>query len=526
MWNKQSRLHIIMGCFLLTILIIMPFFPITTYHFIGYDDDSYVRNNHYVQKGLTRETIYWAFTSAHSANWHPLTWLSHMLDCQLFGNKPGAYHWINLNFHVFNAILVFILLYRMTGHLRRSFIVAALFGIHPLHVESVAWISERKDVLSTFMALISLHAYVGYVCSGKRIFYGGLFIFFMLSLMAKPMMVTLPFVLLLLDIWPLSRKQLFKKRILEKMPLFVLSIISCGITIWAQKTGGACQTLDSISILVRIQNAVNAYGWYVTKLIAPIKLCILYPHPKTYVSLIPIVWGTMIMIMGICLSWYFRHSYPYIGIGFLWFAGTLVPVIGLVQVGLQAYADRYSYVPLIGLFILVTWGLFDLMKCLWQNEKKGHNWAFVMLISIVLCLTWLCAFQVRTWKNGTSVFQHALKVVPDNYVAMTHLGTIVHLKTALSIQSDYIPALYNLGSVLLKKGKYNAALTHLLKAERLKSKHPSVYNNLGVIYYKQKQYELSRSYFHKALLYEPNHPEARHNFNLLNKIISEKKQSP
>jgi hypothetical protein len=520
MKHNKKRIYILGGCLFLTLLIAITFFPLITYDYIGYDDSKYVAVNPYVQEGFNKQSIYWALTSTHTSNWHPLTWFSYMMDSGLFGNKPGIYHWMNLNYHIVNAVLIFLILVKMTGHILRSMIVAAFFAIHPIHVESVAWISERKDVLSTCMILFSLYAYVNYVQKGKNKDYFWVLFFFLLSLTAKPMMVSFPFVLLLLDHWPLSRIK-NKKLIFEKIPLFLMSFIFCLITLWTQHSGGSCQSLEEITLTIRILNAVAAYGWYVSKLFVPLNLAIFYPHPLTNISFISILWGAIILISGIWSVIRFRNSFPYITTGFLWFLITLVPVIGLVQVGFQAYADRYSYIPLTGLFIIITWGLFD--TGFHSSTKNGKKWATAFLLSIIFVFTHLCGSQVRTWQNGTSVFKHALKVVPDNYVAMTHLGTIQHLKNALQLRPNYTPALYNLGTALIREGKLHEALNHLLKAEQLNANHPYVYNNLGGIYYQLKNYPLSLKYFKKALELDPGQESTKKNIKLLLKKMPQKK---
>jgi len=527
MKQEKKRITIFRSCLVLTLLIAIVYCPVTTYDDIGYDDSTYVFENPYVQSGFNKQAICWAFTTTHASNWHPLTWLSYMLDSELFGNKPGIYHWMNLNYHIINALLLFIVLTKMTGHILKSFIVAAFFGIHPLHVESVAWISERKDVLSTLMVLISLYAYTCYVQQGHQIHYCLVILFFLLSLLSKPMMVTFPFVLLLLDIWPLSRSNaLFVPQLIEKIPLLIISFVFCVITVWAQHSGGACQSLDAISMTSRMLNAVAAYGWYVYKLFLPVNLAIFYPHPQSNVSFISVTWGAIVIIMGLWIAIRFRHSYPYILTGMFWFLGTLVPVIGLVQVGLQAYADRYAYIPLTGLFILITWGVFDIGLYLSDRNKKIERWLAIVFMAIVFIYSYLCGLQVRTWKNGTSVFQHALMVVPDNYVAMTHLGTIPLLKKALLLRPHHIPALHNLGTALIHEGKLHEALGYLLKAERLNSQHPNIYNNIGGIYYELNNYPLSLKYFQKALEINPNQASTQKNIQQVYKKMSQQKDSP
>jgi len=516
MEKKSSSSQVLWAFLLLTIIIAVPYFSVSTFDYIGYDDDAYVVQNTNVVTGLTVDNVIWAFTTSHSANWHPLTWISHMIDCELFGLKPGAHHWMSLNFHILNTLLLFFILYRMTHSIKKSFFVAVFFGIHPLHVESVAWVAERKDVLSTFMALISICFYVQYVFVKKLRFYWLAVLFFAMSLMAKPMMVTLPFLLCLLDFWPLSRKQLtVKLLIVEKIPFFILTVISCFVTIWAQQKFGAIQSLESLPLIIRIENALASYGWYVYKMMIPTNIAIFYPHPENHLSWVKILWGTFFICFGFFASWRFRTSCPYIIFGFLWFVGSLVPVIGFVQVGLQAYADRYSYVPLIGLFIVFIWGSSDLMK----NLKINDNAILCLFVLIMLYLTVLCTFQVNVWKNGRTVFEHALKVIPDNYVAMTHLGTTYYLTKAISIQPEYIPALYNLGTVLIHDGKPDEALKYYLKAVNLQAKHPDLFNNIGAIYYQRKQYQKARDYFQKAIGISPYHKNARKNLDQVNKLL-------
>ena len=516
MKKESPSLQILLSCLLLTLLVAIPFFPVSTFDFIGYDDDSYVLQNPNVITGISIQNIIWAFTSNHSANWHPLTWMSHMIDCTLFGLKAGAHHWMNLNFHIVNTLLLFFILYQMTYSIRKSFFVAAFFAIHPLHVESVAWVAERKDVLSTCMAFFSVLFYVQSVKQEHRISYWLSIFFFSLSLMSKPMTVTLPFLLLLIDFWPLARKDVKKKLVWEKFPFLMLTIISCCITFWAQKSYGAIQSLETLPFLIRIGNAMVAYGWYVEKLIFPVNLAIFYPHTEHHISFLKMLYGTGLIMTGLFCSWRFRLSCPYCLVGFLWYLGTLVPVIGLVQVGPQAYADRYSYMPSIGLFLIFTWGLYDIM-----NHLKLKSYLKTSIfVSIIIYMLVLCGYQVDKWKNSTTLFKHAVHVVPDNYVALTHLGTIPDLKKAVSIQPNYIPALYNLGTVLMKSGKLDEALTYYLRAIELKADHPDLLNNLGALYFQRKQYELARMYFQKTIILAPYHKNARRNLEFVKKILS------
>ncbi|KPA11907.1 Tetratricopeptide TPR_2 repeat protein [Candidatus Magnetomorum sp. HK-1] len=520
--NNQFRLnssHIktFVGCLILTFLIIIPYQQLMSHNFIPYDDDVYIFQNQHVYTGLSIDNVIWAFCRVHSGNWHPLTWISHMTDCSLFGLNPGAHHFVNLLFHIMNTLMIFLIFNRITQKIWHSFFIAALFAIHPLHVESVAWASERKDVLSTFLALISIAFYVRYVEEKNFKQYCLVLFFFTLSLMAKPMMVTLPFLLLMLDFWPLKRfefrdlKSEFPLFFREKIPLMIISFISCCITFWSQNLAGAVQSLDKISLWFRIENIINAYGWYFFKTFLPFQLAIFYPHPKSHIAFEQLAWGAAVIILGLWLSWKLKDRYAYATLGFLWFFGTLVPVIGLVQVGLQAYADRYTYVPLIGIFIILVWGICDIFS----KFKAGKFFSYGILICLVLVLTGLCKKQVKHWQSGTSLFQHAMLTIPDNFVAMTHMDTIVHLKTAISINPTYVPALYNLGTLLLKQGKYKKAQQYFIRAVQLNQNHPNIHNNLGAVFYKLGNIDKAKYHFKQALRIHPENIFAQKNIYLL-----------
>ena len=389
------------------------FLPVAWNDFVNYDDPDYVTANAHVQGGLNWKNVAWAFTTGHASNWHPITWLSHMLDYQFFGPQPAGHHLVNAAFHVMNTLLLFLLLARMTTAIWRSALVAGLFALHPLHVESVAWISERKDVLSAFFWMLTILAYAGYVSrleprqtdsplqKVKRIrstpaslFYALSLTFFVMGLMSKPMMVTLPFVLLLLDYWPLERAALNNLHgkesvstkskstsirglpwlFLEK-PFVILSGVSCYVTFVVQRKGGAVST--SISIGARIANALVAYARYIGKFLWPEKLSVLYPHPGSWPAWQVAAAGILVLVL--CLSAVIlARRRPYIAVGWFWFFGTLVPMIGLVQVGVQSMADRYTYVPLIGLLIVLVWGVADLVtaKIARQQGPKPGSFDF------------------------------------------------------------------------------------------------------------------------------------------------------
>jgi tetratricopeptide (TPR) repeat protein len=518
---------------------------VINFNFVGYDDELYVTKNLHVQKGISLEGLKWAFTTFHSANWHPLTWLSHMLDYELFGLNPAGHHWTNVEFHILNTLLLFFILFRMTGALWKSAFVAALFALHPLHVESVAWVSERKDVLSTFFGLLTIAAYYRYVKKSSATNYLLVFIFLCLGLMVKPILVTIPFVLLLLDFWPLKRFQyksnfLLKSEtanddanrsnhriILEKIPLFIPVAISCILTFLAQQSEGAVKHLYALALKYRVANALVSYTDYILKTIWPHKLGVFYPHPGNTLPSWQIV-GAALLIVAACY-WAIRATkkYPYIPVGLFWYLGTLVPVIGLVQVGDQALADRYTYIPLIGIFIIVSWGVPDLFKK-WHDKKIFLGISAAILLA---ALSWKTFFQLNSWKNGITLFEHAISVTENNYQAQNNLGTayepidldkaLFHYKAALKIKPEFAMALYNMGTICMKKGRINEAVHHYLKALHIKPDYPAALNNLGEAFVKKGNYDKAVLYFKRALRTDSKKADAR--MNLANVLFLQAK---
>jgi len=534
-YNIPNRHLIMMISLLLILAIIIAYGQVKNFDFVGYDDQEYVTENSHVQKGLTVEGIIWAFTSFHSANWHPLTWLSHMLDCELYGLNPMGHHWTSLQFHMINAILLFLVLKLMTGAIWRSAFVAALFALHPLHVESVAWVSERKDVLSTFFGLLMICAYYRYIKAPDFKNYLLVIIFLSLGLMAKPMLVTFPFVLLLLDFWPLKRfhyknNYLFQSErvahygskgiyrlILEKIPLFIPVVISCVLTFLAQKSEGAVQTLGSLSLKNRIANAIVSYVNYVLKAIWPSKLAVFYPHPGDTLSAWQIFGAALIITCTCFLAIRAAKKYPYILIGLFWYLGTLVPVIGLAQVGEQAMADRYTYIPLIGIFIIVAWGALDLFKK-WHYRKIYLSVFAIIILSAFTARTF---FQVSHWKNGIVLFENAVKVTENNYMAQNNLGTaygsidldksISHYKEALKIKPGYIMALYNMGTALSDKGNYDEAVLYFNKALKINSHITDARMNLANIFFLQAKPDQAISQYKEILKTDSENANAHYN---------------
>ncbi len=415
--------------FLLFLVVAGIFLPALTHDFITYDDPRYVSQNPHMKDGLSWANVQWAFQSTEASNWHPLTWLSYFADSQLFGLHPWGYHLTNVLLHAINAVLLLVVLRKITGAFWRSLFVAALFALHPLHVESVAWVSERKDVLSTAFMLLTLWIYAHRValarmCApGAGYCYGLALLFFALGLMSKPMLVTLPCVLLLLDYWPLKRWSDSNpaKRwtlLVEKIPFFALSAVSSAVTFFAQSKGGAVASLSEFTGPVRIANALIAYGQYLGKCFFPVKLAVFYPDFAEQPPLGPTLVAVLILVgITVAAVVLIRRS-PYLFVGWFWFLGTLVPVIGLVQVGGQSMADRYTYVPLIGIFILVAWAAFD-ATAVWPQSRRFLGFAASAVLIGCAALT---SRQLGFWKNGVTLFRHAVAVTENNYVAHANLS--------------------------------------------------------------------------------------------------------
>jgi protein O-mannosyl-transferase len=544
-------------CILLAAVTFAVYLPVRNYEFLHYDDDVYITNNPEVQSGLSWQGIKWAFVTDHGANWHPLTWLSLMLDCRLFGVEPGPMHIVNVLFHVANTILLFIVLSRMTKGLWQSAFVAGLFALHPLHVESVAWVAERKDVLSTLFWLLTMLAYARYAERPSAGRYIAVLVLFAIGLMAKPMLVTLPFVLLLLDYWPLDRlfnpKSSIKKLVLEKIPLIILSAASSVITFIAQQHGGAVAAINKLPINDRITNSIISYLVYIGKMIWPNQLSVLYPHP---VSTIPVsrvvIYGTILVLMTIFFVCYCRR-YKYLLVGWLWYLGTLVPVIGIVQVGSQARADRYTYVPLIGLFLIIAFGVTELMR-----EKRFRRIILCVLAGVSLsACTVVTSQQLKYWKDSLVLFEHALNVIEGNYLAnnnyanvlnnmgrreeaATHLAdaikfvpnspeihcnygnvlremgrldeAIVQYRIAVALKPDFAIAHYNLGLALALEGKYDEAIEHYKVYLGPDVDMAKVHQDVATQLSKEGKVGDAVSQFQKALIIKPDSAEVLSNF--------------
>ena len=532
---KQANKPLIIISLFLILATFVAYWQVWNHDFVNFDDNMYVTENKRVQAGLTTDGIIWSLTTFEASNWHPLTWLSHMLDCQLFGMDAGWHHLTNLLIHISNALLLFIVLYKMTGNLWPSGFVAAAFALHPLHVESVAWVAERKDVLSTFFWMLTLYFYFSWAKQGGSFRYLVAICVFILGLMAKPMLVTLPFVLILLDYWPLRRIYTFIEKsdynnshrrnisfrfVLEKLPFFFIVAISCALTLFAQEKGGAIISLEVHSIGVRIANALVAYLEYIGKMFWPINLTVIYPHqgmPSLWKILLAIVLLTSVSVLAIIN----RRNRPYLAVGWFWYLGTLVPVIGLVQVGYQALADRYTYVPLIGLFIVIAWGMADITA----NWRPRKIILATLAGALFLILKALSSQQVDHWRNSITLFKHNIKVTADNWLAHNNLGValadqgqieeaINHYQEALRLKPNYQDAHSNLGIALADQGRVEEAIDHFQEALRLRPNDEEAHNNLGIARASQGRINEAIDYFQEAIRLNPKYEDAHNNLGI------------
>jgi hypothetical protein len=525
-------------------LFVCLFLAVTTYcayqqvgghGFVTFDDGLYVTENIRIQSGINLNNIAWSFTTTHSSNWHPLTWMSHMLDVSLFDMHPGSHHLVSLFFHLVNSLLLFFVFRQMTGDIWQSAFVAALFAIHPLHVESVAWVSERKDVLSTFFGMLALLSYGRYAKYGAKKSYITTLLFFILCLMAKPMLVTLPFVLLLLDYWPLYRLKpkidlynvsyankniSFFDLVIEKIPFFIITAASCVVTLYAQRSGGSVATLEVFPFGIRVANAAVAYVNYISKMLWPVHLSAFYPHPYS-LPMWPVVGAVLLLMLITWVCSLTVKQRPYLLVGWLFFLGTLFPVIGLLQVGEQAMADRYTYVPLIGIFIMLAWGMGDLLDR-WRHKKKIVVCGAVLLFPILILTTWL---QVRHWSDNIRFYEHMIKVTSNNYLAHYNLGVVLaengkrneairHYTQALRINPRHVGALNNLGNELLIEGKCRESIAHFTDALKLVPDDPEIHNNLGVAFIQDGKFDQAIDHFIISLKIKPDYGEARKNLQI------------
>jgi Flp pilus assembly protein TadD len=509
---------------LLAVVTMVLYLPVVGHEFVGYDDPLYVTSNHQVQTGLTLKNVGWAFTTGTAANWHPLTWLSLMLDVNVYGTKAAGFHITNVFLHAMDAVLLFWLLWRLTGAYWRSAAVAALFAWHPLHVESVAWVSERKDVLSAGFGFLTLLCYERFTRThGRRakLFYGGSLLMFALGLMSKPMLVTWPGVLLLLDYWPLER---FKTNgvwplVKEKIPFLSLSVVASIVTFLVQRQGGAVVPEELLPLGARVGNALISYCRYLGKIFWPADLAILYTHSGYWPLRLMLLAGIFLAALT-ALFWHHREHQPFLLVGWLWFLGTLVPVIGLVQVGEQAMADRYAYLPSVGVFIIVVWGVYELAKY-WRRLPAL---SVLAAVTMVACLA-VTRHQLGYWRNGETLFRHALAVGEHSYTVHGNLGAalleqgqtdeaITQLQEALQLKPKEALAHADLGVAFTRKGQTAAAISQLQQAIQIKPEYEEAHYSLGIALLNASQANEAIDQFQAALRLDPADAEAHNKLGL------------
>ena len=554
MTNRRGQ---IIASIFLVLVTLSAYGEVSKHQFIHFDDGPYVTENQAVRQGLTLKGLTWAFSTPATGNWIPLTWLSHMLDCQVFGLRAGGHHLTSLLFHVLNTLLLFLWLHRTTRALGPAFLVAALFAWHPLHVESVAWVSERKDVLSAFFWLLTMWAYVRYVERPGWGRYLLILLSFSLGLLAKPMLVTLPLVLLLLDYWPLERwapgrqvelregaggwrprlSSLWgplppphervspgvsgRRLIWEKIPLLFLSALCSAVTVYTQMQVEAVAPLEALPLSSRLAHALVAYVWYLVKMVWPAGLAVLYPYPLDSPSPWLVLGAGFLLALISLLVVRQARRHPYLLVGWLWYLGTLLPVIGLVQVGRQAWADHFTYVPLIGLFIMVAWGARDVCAP-WRGARFLLPGAAAIILGALLTCTWM---QVRLWRDSLSLFTHTLRVTGDNPLIHNNLGVALasqgkmeeafaHFVEAMRLNPNNARAQNKLGEELAAQGRMAEAVARFQRAVKVKPDFAEAYNNLGKVYAHQGNIDQARAMFHKAIDLDPNFAEAYKNLGL------------
>lgn len=517
---------------LLAAAAVFVFAPTLKHGFVNYDDDTYVYENAHVLRGFEGGGLSWSLTATDQANWHPLTWMSLMLDSELHGLRKDAppfsksapgFHATNLLLHVASTILLFLLLARLTGAFWRSAFVAALFGVHPLHVESVAWVAERKDVLSTLFGVLATWAYVAYAEKRGLARYGLVVLLFVASLASKPMLVTLPVLFLLLDFGVLDRRSLgWRRLVLEKAPMLVLVAASAAVTIYAQRRGGAFRTFESVGLGIRVANAAVASIAYLVKMVWPTRLAVFYPHPGANLETWKIA-ASSIALVGI--SWISIRKIrelPYVAFGWAWYLVSILPVIGLVQVGAQAMADRYTYVPLIGPFIAVAWGIADAAgRALGERRASAVLAGAAAVVLGVLAL--VARAQVAFWKDSETLFRHALLCTnDDNTIAHNNLGlallysgrldeSVPHFQSALRVRPAFVDARVNLGSAFLMKGRLGEAEFHLQEAIRLDPRSAGGHTNLGVALALGGKFDEAIGHLRTAVDLEPDNVQWKRN---------------
>jgi hypothetical protein len=539
MTDQREKYRVVVGILLIAVILAL-YWPVVGYDFIALDDNLYILENQNVQQGITGKNLIWAMTTFDATNWHPLTWISLIADYELFGLNAAGYHSTNLILHILNTVFLFFVLRRMTGEIWKGAAIAVLFAVHPLNIESVVWIAERKNLLSTFFWILTMLAYVRYAEKPAWESYCLILLCFILGLMAKPMLVSLPFVLLLLDYWPLQRfswsdrnrtgaiqdraegRKLMIRLLLEKVPLIILSLMSAFVTFYAARSGGAVKSITVFPLIGRIENAFVSYTLYLIKAFWPVDLAIFYPYPisrPVWQGASSILFLAAVTVL-VCLK---GRKYRYLITGWFWYGITLLPVIGLVQVGFQSMANRYAYISLIGIFILTVWGLPDLLK-----SFSGVRYLPAAVVIAILAFIFSTKAALPGWKDSEAVFQHALDVTRNNHIAEMGMGNIsfgrgdlpmarYRYLESLRIKPGYAEARNNLALVLIREGKEDEAEVQYREAIKADPTFEKAYNNLGVLLATKNKLPEARACFLRALELKPSYPSAKGNLMILTK---------
>jgi tetratricopeptide (TPR) repeat protein len=519
----------------LFLLVVAVFWPVQHYDFINYDDSLYVQDNPRIEEGLTAKSIQWMLTATDGGSWHPVTWLSLFLDYRLYGPAPGGYHRTSMLIHAITTVLLFLVLSSMTGSLWKSALAAALFGIHPLHVESVAWIAERKDVLCGLFWMLTMGSYLRYARKPGTLRYLAVFFFFLLGVASKAMIVTLPFLLIVIDFYPLQRvagngpplakpspwkRSTLSILILEKVPLILLAAAAGAVAVYSQEKSGALVPVDAYGLDARLANAVVSYGTYLFKTLWPNDLSVFYPLPAAWPARKVLACGFALVgvSLGVLIG---RRRYPYLAMGWIWYLLTLIPVIGLVHIGSQAMADRYTYIPLIGIFVIFVWGGADLTAAL----RLRRPLLLILSAALVLVPAALSTRQVQVWRNDWTLFSQAVRAVPNNYLAYNNLGTALRkqgnfdasaaaIRKALFIRPHYAEGYNNLGNTLMATGAHAEAARQYRRALELKPDMAQAHSNLANSLIALGKTEEALEHYRTALKIDPSFAEAHYNLGI------------
>ena len=532
-WKHTSGQREALMLLLLVAMALFAYWPVQHFGFLDFDDGLYVTDNLTIRSGLTWKNVLWAFRDIHTGSWHPLTWLSLMLDYELYRLHPSGYHWTNLYFHLLNIILLFVLLKRMTGETWRVVFVAGLFALHPINAESVAWVAERKNVLSTFFCFLTLYFYVLYTERRNAKRYCMVAISFLCGLLSKPMLVSLPVLLMLLDYWPLNRlgpgdqrdqcspgnpaSNRWYKPALEKAPLFILSITFSAVTYYTQTKAGAIMSVDKIDIGSRLANAVISYVKYIEKIFFPVDLAAFYPYPVSF-TFLPVFMAAFFLLFVTYLAIVLIRKSPFLFVGWSWYLVVLFPVIGVIQAGEQAMADRYAYLPVIGIFIMVVWMAADFMK----TVKSGPHIIIIAGLMLSILLIADTRIQAKTWQNSTTLYEHALDAIDDNYLAHNNLAVVLfregkmsqcreHLLEAIRIKPDYTLAHYNLGLTFYAANRWDDAAVQFKEAIRLNPSYTNAYLALGDAMLKKGDFRGAVARYQEVIARQPHDVDAHNN---------------